>query len=414
MPLPTSVSRLHWIDRFLFGPLCCLLTVDRKARHFLKRQAPPRPRSILFMKLAEQGSTVLAVPALRRAIRMAGRENVYFVAFEENRFILDAMELIPRENVLTISTERVSSMAFGFLGLVRRMRRLRLDAVVDLEFFARFSAALTYLSGSPLRVGLHGYYGEGPDRGDLMTHRVLYNPQFHTVHLFDALVEALDHDPGQFPAYPYVPPLEDAIDFPRFSFTDGEKSELLEILVQAGVDPAGKPLVLLNANASDLIALRKWPRYNYLDLANRIMHTYPDAQVLLTGGPEEREQTEQMAAELNHPRCRALGGRTTLRQLLILYSLADLLITNDSGPAHFATLTPIRVITLFGPESPNLFSAPTARNTALYAGLACSPCVSALNNRQSACTNNLCMQAITVDQVLAEVARHLAPPGSRE
>jgi ADP-heptose:LPS heptosyltransferase len=75
------------------------------------------------------------------------------------------------------------------------------------------------------------------------------------------------------------------------------------------------------------------------------------------------------------------------------------LVTNDSGPAHFATLTPIRVVTLFGPETPALFAAQTPRNTALWAGIICSPCVNAFNNRQSPCRNNLCMQAITVDQV---------------
>ena len=94
-----------------------------------------------------------------------------------------------------------------------------------------------------------------------------------------------------------------------------------------------------------------------------------------------------------------------LRQLLVLYTLADVLVTNDSGPAHFATLTPIRVVTLFGPETPKLFAAVTPRNTVLWAGLLCSPCVSAYNNRMSPCCDNRCMQAITVDQVFDAACR---------
>jgi hypothetical protein len=39
------------------------------------------------------------------------------------------------------------------------------------------------------------------------------------------------------------------------------------------------------------------------------------------------------------------------------------------------------------------------RAIALWAGIACSPCANAYNNRQSVCRNNLCMQAITVDDV---------------
>ncbi len=79
-------------------------------------------------------------------------------------------------------------------------------------------------------------------------------------------------------------------------------------------------------------------------------------------------------------------------------------MTNDSGPAHFASLTPIHVVTLFGPETPRLFAALTARNTPLWSGVACSPCVNAYNNRQSPCRNNVCMQQITVDEVFAAAA----------
>ena len=91
--------------------------------------------------------------------------------------------------------------------------------------------------------------------------------------------------------------------------------------------------------------------------------------------------------------------------MLALYTLAEVLVTNDSGPAHFATLTPIRVVTLFGPETPELFAARTPRNTALWAGIPCSPCVNAYNNRQSPCRDNQCMQALTVDQVFAAACR---------
>ena len=102
---------------------------------------------------------------------------------------------------------------------------------------------------------------------------------------------------------------------------------------------------------------------------------------------------------------RAPCGKTTLRQLLVLYTLAKVLVTNDRGPAHFATLTPIRVVALFGPETPALFAARTPRNEVLWAGIVCSPCVNAYNNRQSPCRNNVCMQAITVEQVFEAACR---------
>src|ERR1700756_3026272 len=105
-----NVRLLQRIDRYAGVPLCFCLTL---ARTVIGRRSLPGPAStprILFVKLAEQGSTVLAVPAIRRAVQIAGRENVYFVVFEENRFILDLLDLIPEQNVITIGTQGMFRM----------------------------------------------------------------------------------------------------------------------------------------------------------------------------------------------------------------------------------------------------------------------------------------------------------------
>jgi ADP-heptose:LPS heptosyltransferase len=128
-------------------------------------------------------------------------------------------------------------------------------------------------------------------------------------------------------------------------------------------------------------------------------------QIAFTGAGNEAEKVRALVERVDSKRCFSLAGETTLRQLLVLYGLADVLVTNDSGPAHFAALTPVHTVTLFGPETPLLFAALTPRNTPLWAGLACSPCVSALNNRQSSCRDNACMQRLRPEQVLQAVCR---------
>jgi len=124
-----------------------------------------------------------------------------------------------------------------------------------------------------------------------------------------------------------------------------------------------------------------------------------------TGAPNEAVPNNRLANEVGSDRVIRLAGKTTLRQLLVLYMRSEILVTNDSGPAHFASLTPIHVVTLFGPETPALFAVRSPNATALWAGITCSPCVNAYNNRQSICRNNLCMQAITVDNVFEKVTR---------
>ena len=401
MNLPLGIATLQHTDRWIGVPLCAFLTLVRSIIEPRPRAAR-RPRKILFVKFAEQGSTVLAYPAIRRAVELVGRENVYFVVFEENRFILDAMEIIPEENVITIGTQSPFALARGALRAVLRTRRLGIDAAVDMEFFTRFSAMLTFLTGARSRAGFHTFFGEGPYRGDLMTHRLFYNSHLHTAQMFEAMVEALTQNPALLPSSNFAPPAEQI--FPRFRVRPNESAEVADLLERENPRLGSAPLILLNPNASDLLPLRRWPPLRYVELARRLIDRFPALFVAFTGAPSEAGAINELARAVDSSRVFALAGKTTLRQLLVLYARSEILVTNDSGPAHFASMTPIHVVTLFGPETPALFAARSPDTTILWAGIACSPCVNAYNNRQSVCHDNLCMQAITVEQVFEKVA----------
>ena len=202
-----NIRTLRCADRWLGGGLCLLLTLCRWGARLRPAQARVRPpRRILFVKLAEQGSTVLAYPALVRATEQYGPGNVFFLAFAENRFILDAMRVIPAENVLVLRTDRLDRCLRDALAVVRRLRCLHLHAAIDLEFFSRASACLTYLSGAAVRVGLHAYSGEGPWRGHLLTHRIAFNAHLHTTDLFLAMLSAAEREATDLPALPFSPP----------------------------------------------------------------------------------------------------------------------------------------------------------------------------------------------------------------
>jgi ADP-heptose:LPS heptosyltransferase len=401
MDLPAGILTLQRTDRWVGAPLCAILTLLRRIFECAGRPGPHQVRRILFVKFAEQGSTVLAYPAILRAIEMVGRENVYFVVFEDNRFILDAMEIIPEGNVIAIATKSLLGLATGALRAVLRVRQIGIDAVVDMEFLTRFSAILTFATGAKSRVGFHTFFGDGPYRGDLMTHRLLYNPHLHTSQMFEAMVEALTRDPAVLPTFDFTPSVKQP--FARFRPSPSEVAEINTLLQRENPRIGSAPLILLNPNASDLLPLRRWPPLRYVQLARRLLERYPEVFIVFTGAPAEAAPNNQLADEVGSSRVITLAGKTTLRQVLALYTRSEILVTNDSGPAHFASMTPIRVIALFGPETPALFAARSPNATALWAGIACSPCVNAYNNRQSVCRNNVCMQAITVDDVFKEV-----------
>jgi ADP-heptose:LPS heptosyltransferase len=107
-------------------------------------------------------------------------------------------------------------------------------------------------------------------------------------------------------------------------------------------------------------------------------------------------------------RCINLTGKTrTLRDVVALFNISKVLVTNDSGPAHFASLSPIQTVALFGPETPVLYGPLGTGVTSIYANYSCSPCVSAHNHRHTCCTDNKCLQIIEVVEVMAAVERAL-------
>jgi ADP-heptose:LPS heptosyltransferase len=402
---PHAVRRL---DSWLGRPGCFVLTALRRFLHFvspIKASSKPAER-ILLIKMIEQGATVLAYRAIERAVEKVGRENVYFWVFEDNRFIIDLLELVPRENVLVVRTGHPLLLLWDLLRTALKARRLGIDATVDMEFFSRASAILAVLTGARIRVGLHRFTSEGPYRGDLMTHRVEYNAFLHTAAAYYLLVEALDADPSEAPLMKTRVP---KVDFtpPRFQPSLEETQRVEAILDRVAGRRVERPIVLLNPNASDLLPLRRWATEHFVELGKRIQSDHPDVTLAITGAPGEAEAAERVAEQIGGGAI-SLAGHTSLRELIVLYTLADVLVTNDSGPGHFSSLTDITSVVLFGPETPAVFGPLGPNTNVVRADIACSPCVNPFNHRFSPCNNNVCMQMISVDEVYELVEQRLS------
>jgi ADP-heptose:LPS heptosyltransferase len=242
-----------------------------------------------------------------------------------------------------------------------------------------------------------------------MTHRVQYLPHLHIAQQYSVLVETAFHDPHDPPLLKV--PLRDLganapAAAPQFIPDGRDMQSMRERIGAAGASP----VIVLNPNASDLLPLRKWPTARFTDLARRILDAYPQARIVLTGGPSETGAATALMRDVGSPRIVSMAGQTSLRELLTLYSVADVLVTNDSGPGHFASLTPVHAIVLFGPETPRLFGPLAASSTVIWKELACSPCVSVFNHRLSPCRNNVCMQTITVDEVFDALSAAVSTP----
>ena len=396
---PETIRR---IDVWVGKPLCFFLTCVRRMKR--KKEESERKthkiRRVLFIKFIEQGATILAYNALYEAIDRFGKENVYFAVFEENREILDILQILPVKNIFSLRSKNPLRFLGDWQKTLKSLHRIGIDATIDFEFFTRAPAVFAYLTRAPMRVGLHRFNSELPYRGNLMTHRVQYNPYLHVSVLYTIMLRSLYTDPQEEPL------LKTTVDFkiqnaPKFVPTEEEINAVQSKL--GGQDKLSGPIFLLNPNASDMLPLRKWPSERFVALGKKILRNYKDARVVITGAPSEQSSAEEIGRAIGKRRVITLAGKTSLRELIVLYTLADALITNDSGPSHFSALSDIHTIVLFGPETPALYGGRGKNTHILWAGLACSPCVNVFNHRFSPCMNNRCMQAISVNEVFDRI-----------
>ena len=102
------------------------------------------------------------------------------------------MASVPPENVIVIDDRSLGGLVRTLFAALRTLRRLRPDAVLDCELFARISSLLSWASGAPLRAGFHRHTQEGLYRGSFINRPVLYNPYRHLSLQFLTLARALE------------------------------------------------------------------------------------------------------------------------------------------------------------------------------------------------------------------------------
>ena len=407
-----SVNTMRAIDHWVGVPLCAIVSpfialVDRIKSIFLPKL--DTPKKLLFIELSEMGSAILVDPAMRNA--QARGAELFFLIFKSNRASLSLLNTVKPENVFTIDSSSLGGLIKDTLRFLWIARCHKIDTVIDLELFSRFTALLTGLCGARRRVGYHIFHGEGLWRGTMLTRKVHYNPHIHITKNFLSLIHAAFAKEIEVP-YSKIHiadsevQLAQAIIDPEVKYTVIERIE--KLARDAGIPFVhGKQrLILINPNASDLLPQRRWAQARFSELIQRIAERYPNDVILITGSPAEIAYVETVRSVANVAHALNFAGQVSFSELPALYTLSDVMVTNDSGPGHFSAVTPLRTIVLFGPETPALYGS-LGNSISITANLACSPCVSAANHRKTPCQNNVCMQSISVAQVMEKVELQL-------
>lgn len=397
-----KLSTQRNIDRWLGIPLCWLFSIFNRKKPF----KPERDsvRNVLVILLSELGSLVLSYPMIKRLQSRYPDASIYFLVFAQNAEALDILNVIPQKNILTIRPGSFFTLLKDIILNLLFFRKHGIDVVIDCELFSRISSLFAFLTGARIIVGFHPHQQEGLYRGNYINRPVLYNPYVHIAAQFVNLADAVESKttpPGKNPAsgtqltLPEISPESDVLEYFR-----GRLSRDFPGILK-------RKIVLIYPGGGQL-PIRAWPLRHYAALGKKLLES--GLGIGIIGLDTDKGIAANIVSRLNNQNVFDLTGYTkTLKELLCLFHIAFLLVTNDGGPGHLASLISLPAIVLYGPETPALYGTLSPRVTNLYAHFSCSPCLSAYNHRNTPCDgNNLCLKSIYPEQVFFHAMKSLS------
>lgn len=390
-----KIEHQRIMDRFIGIPLCWVFSL--LGRWTRKKRAEGPPKKILIILLSEMGSLVLAHPMFETLKRKYPDASIHVLLFEQNREFLGVLETVPDSRILTVRNDSLLHFVTDSLKVLVRMRRLAIDTVLDCELFTRISSLYSFLSGARRIVGFHPHKQEGLYRGGFINRPVLYNPYHHISQQFINLAEAIESE-----GCPRVKrSVAHKLRIPRMNAESEEVETARKRFLQDFPNLAGKRLVLVYPGGG-LLPIRAWPLENYCRISRDLLDKGYGVGIIGLAG--DKELARGIQAHCQDTNCVDLTGYTaTVRDLMLIFHFASLLITNDGGPGHFASMTPIPALLLYGPECPVLYGPLGDNAYCFHASLSCSPCLTAYNHRNTPCDgNNLCLKSIPVEEVISK------------
>jgi len=156
--------------------------------------------------------------------------------------------------------------------------------------------------------------------------------------------------------------------------------------------------VVIGLNPGGNWSLKRWKKESFALLADRLVKEY-GVRIVFTGSAQDQEVVSQIQSLMKSNAVSACGI-LSLKQFAVLCTRMSVFISADSGPLHIANAVGAKqIIALFGPTDPQLTGpVPVDRVAVIQKKIGCAiPCY------KLDCSDNRCMKAISVDDVLAAV-----------
>jgi len=323
------------------------------------------------------GDAVMTVPALRALRRLLPEAHITLATRSLAKDIFTGADFI--DDLLVY--DHGSSLFGRVLTQAREWRSRRFDLAI--LFPNSFAAAVIALLGrARLRIG---YATEG--RGfllsqalDLPAWRESRHESFYYLNII-AQLERMLHGQSK------ILEQEPAVDL---SVSHDRRAGAIAFLREQGIRE-GRPLIALCPGSINSRA-KRWPAERYASLADRLMEEL-GAHVVLIGSADELAVSLDVSQRMRRQPI-VLTGKTDLARAVAVLSEVDLLVTNDTGPAHIAAALGRPTLVIFGPTNPL-----TTRPLSSVAEIVryppdCAPCM-----LRDCPIDHRCLTAITPDDI---------------
>ena len=343
------------------------------------------PKNIVVRGTNWVGDAVMTVPALRELRRLFPEAHITLATRSWAKGLFAGADFIDELQIHD---------GGGLRSVVKQVREWRKRSFELAVLFPNSleTALVASLARVPLRIG---YATDG--RQALLTHplglpewRSSKHEVFYYLQIVAELERLIKHEQTFLNTQP-----DGSLDI-----SSGRKAAARDFLRTHGVNSNsdGRMLVALCPGSINSRA-KRWPTERYAALADRLIEEL-QAYVILVGSSAEIEVSQDVARRMRNQPV-ALTGQTDLAELVAVLSQIDLLVTNDTGPAHIASALGRPTLVIFGPTNPL-----TTRPFSPYGQIVreapdCAPCM-----LRDCPIDHRCMTAITPDNVF-ERARNL-------
>jgi heptosyltransferase II len=343
--------------------------------------------NILAISTTGIGNLVLYTPVLKALRRDFPESNITLLVGTRTAADLLVGSKVIDEIMVYHKDKRHPRYLWGFL---KSIRKCRFDLVVTSFLDQSFKIALlSKLSGAAYRAGFdHALYGR------LYSHRVAVSEPKHEIEYNLDLLRSLGikiRRAQEKQPFVYTTAMDEELANDFFLKSHFSRKDIL-----VGVHP-GSGLVSGTA--------KRWPKEKYAKLCDQLMDI-PRVKVIIFGGPEERYAAEEMARFMRKQPVIA-AGEMSIKTTSCLIKRCQLFIANDSGLMHIATAVKTPVIAIFGPTLWWKNYPWGKNNLVIRKNLSCAPCY---NYAPIKCDDIICLNKITVEEVLEKARQVLRVP----